>query len=141
MRILSEEAIAHIHPIEVEIETPTASSYNGCIIDESSIVVISIIRAGDSMLEAFLECLPNVSVGKILIQRNEETAEPVFYYKKLPSLENKNVILLDPMLATGGSVIKAIEVCIQDKADIRNITFVNVVSCPEGLENIFKTYP
>ena len=53
---------------------------------------------GDSMLQAFLECSPEVAVGKVLIQRDEATAEPIFFYKKLPSLLNKNVFLLDPMI-------------------------------------------
>ncbi len=73
--------------------------------------------------------------------RNEETAEPVLFYSKLPSLIGRTVVLIDPMLATGGSAVCAVNVLVEKGADIHNIFFFNVVSCPEGLQNMQKTFP
>lgn len=113
----------------------------GVELDVSSIVAISIIRAGDSMLDCFLRIVPEASVGKILIQRDEETAKPVFLYSKLPDLTNKTVILLDPMLATGGSANEAIRLLLTRGAVEENIAFFSVVSCPEGIANVSLKYP
>ena len=117
MKVICEEGLACIDPLSVDIITPTNSSYIGKEVNEENLVAISIIRAGttyfstvavyqtlltydagDSMLESLLSCVPYIPVGKLLIQRNEETSEPIFYYKKFPTLEGKKVILLDPML-------------------------------------------
>ena len=82
----------------------------GAYINLSSIIAISIIRAGDSMLQNFLKIIPEAAVGKILIQRDEETSLPNLYYTKLPIIsKDSSVFLLDPMLATGGSVICAVK--------------------------------
>lgn len=86
-------------------------------------------------------CAPDAQVGKILIQRDEATAEPILYYSKLPPLAGKRVVILDPMLATGGSAKCAIKVLIDAGADLRQMTFVTVLSCPEGLINICGSYP
>jgi uracil phosphoribosyltransferase len=80
-------------------------------------------------------------VGKILIQRDESTAEPVLFYSKLPPLGKKTVVLLDPMLATGGSAICAVQVLIDKGAAEEDIVFLNVLCCPEGLAALFKAYP
>ena len=73
--------------------------------DESEYCAVSIIRAGDSMVGPIFELMPNITCGKVLVQRNEETAEPIFFYQKFPdNLESKkHIFVLDPMLATGGS--------------------------------------
>lgn len=99
MLILSEECLAYVQRKDVDVITPTGSVYAGYeILNESNIVAVSIIRAGDSLLDAFMEVCPSAQVGKVLIQRNEETAEPILFYTKLPPLTGKYVILLDPML-------------------------------------------
>jgi len=91
--------LAYVQRKNVDVVTPTGSTYSGYeIVDESNIVAISIIRAGDSLLDAFMEVCPGAQVGKILIQRDEETALPHLFYSKLPSLTGKYVVLLDPML-------------------------------------------
>ncbi len=128
-------------PDYVTITTPTGSKYEGINFDPTSLVAVSIVRAGDSMLDTFISVAPEATVGKILIQRNEETAEPILFYCKLPSLVNKNVILLDPMLATGGSAKCAIKVLLDNGAKEEDITFLNVLSCPEGVEAILAEYP
>lgn len=96
------------------------------------------------MLDVFLSTCPHAQVGKILIQRNEETTEPVLYYSKLPSseyLSEKQIVILDPMLATGGSVCEAIRVLLEKGAKEENISFFNVIACPQGIEKLNKTYP
>lgn len=94
-----------------------------------------------SFSESFLDCVPHASVGKILIQRNEETAEPMLFYSKLPPLAGRRVVLVDPMLATGGSAKCALKVLVDAGADPKQITFITVLSCPEGLRNISSSYP
>lgn len=110
-------------------------------VDPSSIVAVSIIRAGDSMLDCFIKVAPEAQVGKILIQRNESTKQPELFYSKLPSLSSKTVMLLDPMLATGGSAKAAIQVLLDNGATEAGIVFLNVVSCPEGIKAISAAYP
>ena len=143
MTILTEESlvVASNSVSKKTITTPTGAKFDGIDVDTSNMVAVSIIRAGDSLLECFLNIVPEAAVGKILIQRNEETAEPVLFYDKLPPLENKQVMLLDPMLATGGSAMCAIDVLINKGAKEENILFVNVVCCPEGLKNLSTKFP
>lgn len=130
-----------MNPQPVEVKTPTDAIYSGEEVDVSNIVAVSIIRAGDSLLDAFLRIVPEASVGKILIQRDEETAMPVLMYSKLPPLASKKVVLCDPMLATGGSAICAVKVLVENGADPGSIFFLNVLSCPEGLAAMAAAYP
>jgi uracil phosphoribosyltransferase len=101
MRLICEEGIALMDSQPLRVTTPTKAVYDGEFVDVSDVVVIPIIRAGDAMLEAFLGVVPDASVGKILIQRDEETAMPKLFYSKLPTLTSRKVVLVDPMLATG----------------------------------------
>lgn len=139
----SEEGLSYIqHGLNVvQVETPTGTLVAGEAIDYSSLVAVSIIRAGDSMLDCFLRIAPETSVGKILIQRDEATALPIMYYSKLPTLAGRQIILLDPMLATGGSAKAAIQTLIDKGASEDKIAFFNVVSCPQGIEAIQTAYP
>jgi uracil phosphoribosyltransferase len=141
MSMICEEGIAELNPASVDVTTPTGCVFNGERVDTSKIVVVSIVRAADSMLDCFLELVPEAAVGKILIQRNEETAEPQLFYDKLPPLAGKTVVLLDPMLATGGSALCAVKVLLEQGAKIEDITFFNVVSCPEGLARFAEEAP
>ena len=139
--LCSEEALSYADPVECAVTTPTGSIYNGFEVDPSNIVVISIIRAGDSMLDSFMHTVPEASVGKILIQRDEETALPKLFYSKVPRLEGKFVIILDPMLATGGSAKSAIDVCVEKGANISRTIFANVVASPEGIAYLRGSFP
>jgi len=141
MSILCEEALCLVDQKPREVITPTGSLIQGVFRDLSNIVAVSIIRAGDSMLDTFLATAPEAVVGKILIQRNEETAEPNLYYSKLPDMTGKKVFLLDPMLATGGSAICAVKCIVERGGDPKDIIFVNVVACPEGVRNMQQAYP
>lgn len=104
---------------------------------------ISILRAGDSMLGPIMQLMPDIAVGKVLIQRDEKTAEPVFYYAKVPTdlKEMKRVFILDPMLATGGSASKCIEEIRARGVDCDKIVFINLVCCPTGIARIQKDHP
>ncbi len=142
--MFSEEGLAHIQTgIEiVDIRTPTGIVLNNVErFDPKKVVAVSIIRAGDSMLDSFLSICTDVQVGKILIQRDEETAQPKLIYYKVPNLTGKQVILLDPMLATGGSAKSAIQVLLDHGAAENAIAFFTVVSCPEGIRSISSAYP
>jgi uracil phosphoribosyltransferase len=125
--------------------SPTGSTYDHYELKhkDSEFCGVSILRAGDSMIEPLLELIPNISVGKVLIQRDEKTAEPVFYYSKLPTdiHKSKRVFLLDPMLATGGSACKAIEEIHNKGVPKENITFINLVSCDRGIQRVLKEHP
>lgn len=144
MRIIIEEGVALYGATKmIDIKTPTDCIIQGYdLIDDIEMVAVSIIRAGDSMLDMFLSIHPETLVGKILIQRNEETIEPMLYYSKFPSFhENQLIFVLDPMLATGGSAILAIQELVKKGANINNIVYLNVISSPEGIEHVFETYP
>jgi uracil phosphoribosyltransferase len=88
------------------------------------------------------EVVKDVKIGKILIQRDEETALPKLYFAKLPhDIAERHVLLLDPMLATGGSCIKAIEVLMDHGVKEENILFLNLIAAPEGIDALVSKYP
>mmetsp|Transcript_4714 Transcript_4714/g.15780 ORF Transcript_4714/g.15780 Transcript_4714/m.15780 type:complete len:214 (+) Transcript_4714:160-801(+) len=142
MGILVEEALANLPSVrEVTVDTPTGTPCPGTVVDEDAVVAVSIMRAGDSMVDAVTTCIPSCPIGKILVQRNEETAQPQLMYSKMPDLTGCQVLLLDPMLATGGSAKSAIGVLLSKGAREEDITFVNVVACPEGIRSVFEAHP
>ena len=141
MHVICEEGIGCMDPTPIEVKCPTQEMFAGEVVDVTNVVAVSIIRAGDSLLDVFLEIMPEASVGKVLIQRDEETALPHLYYVKVPKLENKKIVLCDPMLATGGSAICAIKELVARGADPSKIFFLNVVACPEGIEAMKAAYP
>jgi uracil phosphoribosyltransferase len=141
VRFVVEEGLSLCPYKEVKIKTNTDSEYTGLNFG-SPICGVSIVRAGESMEAALLQCCRSVRIGKILIQRNEETAEPVLMYSKLPQdIHKRTVMLLDPMLATGGSAMTAIKVLLDNHVPQNQIIFVNLISCPEGLDALTTKYP
>mmetsp|Transcript_4190 Transcript_4190/g.4598 ORF Transcript_4190/g.4598 Transcript_4190/m.4598 type:complete len:225 (+) Transcript_4190:199-873(+) len=145
MRILSEDAIGELPSNLSKIETPCGPCEGVITMDPNDICAVSIVRAGDSLLEVVREILPGVHVGKILIQRNEETKDktPEFYYSKMPpNVAGMKILLCDPMLATAGSSIMAVGV-LEDKHGVKaeNIIFINVLCAPEGLKILASKYP
>lgn len=142
MSIICEEGLARVSHIKATtVTTPTGSTYNGETIDTESVVAVSIIRAADSMLDCLLRAEPQIKVGKILIQRDEVTAKPKLYYSKLPNLKEKSILLLDPMLATGGSAKAAVQVLLEAGASEDKILFVNVVCAPQGIALLRTSFP
>lgn len=105
------------------------------------IVGVSIIRAGEAMENALRSCCRNVRLGKILVQRDHQ-ARPKFYMAKLPvDVAERHVLLMDPMLATGGSASVAIEKLLENGVNQDNIIFVNVVAAPEGVQTLLDRFP
>lgn len=146
IRLIVEEGL-NLLPVETqEVQTPTGAPYNG-VKSVAGICGVSIVRAGESMEQALRETCRGVRIGKILIQRDESTQDKTpdtrFNYSKVPlDIHERVVFLMDPMLATGGSAIKAVQTLV-DKYQVKeeNIIFLNVVSCPEGIEHFCTKFP
>ncbi len=137
--ILCYEALKDATLKEVEIKTPIEVT-TGKLIDENNYAFVPILRAGMGMVDGVLKVMPNAKIGHIGLYRNEETLEPVEYYCKLPkNIEEKTVILLDPMLATGGSGSAAISML--KKRGVKKIKFLSIISAPVGLEKIQTEHP
>jgi uracil phosphoribosyltransferase len=135
---LCYEALKELKVKQVKVQTPIAEA--ACHMIAEDIVVVPILRAGVGMLEGILDLAPTARVGFLGMYRDEKTKEPVAYYQKLPR-ETKDglCIVIDPMLATGGSTAAAIDVL--KKAGARNIVVVCIVTCPEGLETVEAAHP
>ncbi|KAJ3169168.1 Uracil phosphoribosyltransferase, synthesizes UMP from uracil [Geranomyces variabilis] len=141
IRLLVEEALNHLPFVEKEVTTPTGAKYNGLGF-KGHICGVSIMRAGEAMEQGLRDCCRSVRIGKILIQRDEETAQPTLYYAKLPpDIAERYVLLLDPMLATGGSANKAIEVLLDHGVPEERILFVNLICAPEGIDTVLGAHP
>jgi uracil phosphoribosyltransferase len=120
------------------VRTPLEKTSGYSLADE--IVIVPVLRAGLGLIEGFLDFLPEARVGHVGIYRNEKTLEPVDYYSKFPRVLNKGlVLLLDPMLATGGSGTAAISFLKQKGA--KRIRFVSLLAAPEGVKRIAATHP
>lgn len=141
IRLLVEEGLNQL-PIEPKkVETPLGVTYDGYSF-KGKICGVSIIRAGESMEQGLRDCCRSVRLGKILIQRDEETATPKLFYVKLPEdISERYVLLLDPLLATGGSAAMAVEVLLEKGVPQDKIIFLNVLASPEGIEVFKKKYP
>ena len=136
--LLAVEATRGLATEEKSIETPL-EPMAGRVLTHQPLVVVPILRAGLGMVQPFLDIFPDVSVGYIGLERDHTTAIARSYYCKLPKLAGRRVLLVDPMLATGGSAVKAIEVVrTQGGTDI---TLVSIVSSPEGVAEVTKHYP
>ncbi len=124
---------------EVEVETPIATTK--CrMLDGEDIAVVPIMRAGLGMVSGILNMVPNAAVGHIGLYRDEETLEPHEYYCKLPKkIDERQVILLDPMLATGGSAVAAINFIKQHGG--KRIKFMCMIASPIGMETLTKAHP
>ncbi len=106
---------------------------------ENEVVIVPILRAGLGMVEGIQSIIPTAKVGHVGMYRDEGTLEPIEYYAKFPPLENSVVLVVDPMLATGGSASLAIEAV--KKRGAKDIRFVGLVGCPEGLKRLEKDHP
>lgn len=137
--LLCYEATRDLPLKEVEIETPMAIT-KASVISGRKLAFVPILRAGLGMVDGVMELVPAAKVGHIGLYRDPETALPVEYYCKLPNdITSREVIVLDPMLATGGSAIDAIG---QLKArGVQNIKFMCIIAAPEGLTALGKAHP
>ena len=137
--LMCYDATRDFKTVEVEIETPVATAKTP-VLAGKDIAIVPILRAGMGMVDGILTLIPNAKVGHIGRYRDPETLEPVEYYCKLPDdIENRDVIVLDPMLATGGSAIAAVTFLKQYGAN--NIKFMCIIAAPEGLNRLHTTHP
>jgi uracil phosphoribosyltransferase len=137
--LLTYEATKDLADEEVEIETPlqqtTARRISG-----KKVAICPILRAGVGMLDGVLSLIPGARVGFIGLYRNEETLEPVEYYVKLPNdIADRDVILLDPMLATGNSTAAAVVTV--KAAGATSVRLIALIAAPEGIERIHRDHP
>jgi uracil phosphoribosyltransferase len=135
--LLLYEATADLPVRRGTVETPLGPAEVSWL--EQEIVAVPVLRAGLGLLGPVLELLPKVSVGYIGLERDEDTAVARIYYNKLPSLEGKVPLLLDPMLATGGSGARALDLI--KEAGGRDSRFVCVVAAPEGVRAVEERHP
>ena len=124
---------------EVEIETPICKTKVNMLKGED-IAIVPILRAGLGFVDGLLELVPNAKVGHVGLYRDPETHEPVEYYCKLPTdIEKRRIFVVDPMLATGGSAVAAIDFI--KKRGGKDITFMCLIAAPEGIEVLQKAHP
>lgn len=132
------EALKNIQTREVTVETPVATAI--CRQIDTDIVVVPILRAGVGMLEGILELVPTARVGFVGLYRDEETKKPVTYYERFPrQIEGGTCIVIDPMLATGGSTVAALDLLKSSGAE--NIVVICIVTCPEGIALVEEAHP
>ena len=134
---LALEAIRDIPTDEVTVETPLEQTTGRVLGD---LVAVPILRAGLGMLEAVTELFPEVAVGYIGLERDEASLQPQSYYRKLPPVDGQHVLVLDPMLATGGSGSAACS-AVKAAGTPRSIRFVCVVAAPEGVAKLQADHP
>ena len=137
--MLAYEATSDLELEEYEVETPVAKT-TGYRLTGKKIGIVPILRAGLGMVDGVLEVLPAAKIGHIGMYRNEETLQPVEYYCKLPSdVENRDILVVDPMLATGGSACDAID-NLKAKG-CNSIRLLSIIAAPEGIEKLREAHP
>lgn len=137
--LLCYEATRDARLEEVEIETPISKMKTGKV-REDNYAVIPILRAGLGMVHGIINVMPNAKVGHIGLYRDEESYLPVEYYYKVPEkIEDKVAMIVDPMLATGGSVVATIDKLKED--GVKHIKFLCIVAAPEGIEVVESKHP
>ena len=137
--ILCYEAMKDAKLEDKEFETPMCPMV-GKKLSEDNYAFVPILRAGTGMLDGLIKVMPNAKIGHIGLYRNEETLKPVKYYYKTPKdLSKREVIVLDPMLATGGSGIDAITMLKEDGAS--KIKFLCIIAAPEGIKKMQEVHP
>ena len=137
--LMCYEATRNLPLKEVEVETPicTAKCH---VLAGKKMAIVPILRAGLGMVDKMVDLIPSAKIGHIGLYRDPETHMPVEYYCKLPEdIENRQVFVVDPMLATGGSAIAAIEFL--KKRGCKNIIMMNIIGCPEGVKAVQDAHP
>src|SRR5690606_3699961 len=136
-QLLAIEATRDLATKEKHVETPL-EPLTGQVLARP-LVIVPILRAGLGMMQPFLDMFPDVSVGYVGLERDHETAVARSYYCKLPPLAGTRVLVVDPMLATGGSAANALSVV--KEAGAKELSFVCIVSSPEGVETVQSAHP
>ena len=137
--LMAYEAFKDVPTQEIEVETPLEKTVQ-TVVKENSIAIVPILRAGLGMVDGILSLFPAAKVGHIGLYRDEETLEPQEYYCKLPAnIDEKVVMVIDPMLATGGSAVDAIKML--KNHGCKKIKFLSIIASPEGVEKVANAHP
>ena len=137
--LMAYESFKDVPTQEIVVETPLETT-NQIVVKENSIAIVPILRAGLGMVDGILSLFPAAKVGHIGLYRDEETLEPQEYYCKLPTnIEEKVVMVVDPMLATGGSAVDAVKML--KKRGCKNIKFMAIIAAPEGVKKLAEAHP
>ena len=137
--LMAYESFKDVPTQEIEVETPLEKTKQ-TVVKENSIAIVPILRAGLGMVDGILTLFPAAKVGHIGLYRDEETLEPQEYYCKLPTnIEQKVVMVVDPMLATGGSACDAIKMLKKRGCD--KIKLMSIIAAPEGVSKVAETHP
>lgn len=137
-KLMTYEATKNLKLEETEVTTPLMSTIGYALQDR--VAIVPILRAGLGMVDGIQDLIPTAKVGHIGVYRNEETLEPVYYYCKLPvDITSRKVIVVDPMLATGGSAVYAIDYLKSE--GVKDIIFMCLVAAPEGIAKLLNKHP
>ena len=137
-KFICYEALKNVRTREISVQTPVAEAT--CRKIDTDLVVVPILRAGVGMLEGILELVPTARVGFVGLYRDETTKQPVTYYERFPpQIRGGTCIVIDPMLATGGSTLAAIDLLKERGAE--DIVVVCIVTCPEGIALVEEHHP
>ena len=137
--LMCYEATRSLPTEEVEVETPVAMAKCRMLAGKK-MAIVPILRAGLGMVDTMVALIPSAKIGHIGLYRDPETHMPVEYYCKLPDdIANRHVFVVDPMLATGGSAVAAIDFL--KKHGCRKITMMNIIGCPEGVQVVQEAHP
>ena len=137
--LMCYEATRNLPTQEVLVETPITTAKCRMLAGKK-LAIVPILRAGLGMVDAMVDLIPSAKIGHIGLYRDPETHEPVEYYCKLPEdVGNRVVFVVDPMLATGGSAVAAIDFL--KKHGCRNIIMMNIIGCPEGVKRVTEAHP
>ena len=137
--LMCYEATRNLPTVEVEVETPVAVAKCHMLAGKK-LAIIPILRAGLGMVDNMVDMIPSAKIGHIGLYRDPETHLPVEYYCKLPDdIESRQVYVVDPMLATGGSAIAAIDFL--KKHGCKSIIMMNIIGCPEGIKAVTEAHP
>ena len=136
--LIAAEVLKEIPTVDGTVETPLGSAFARRV--DARVTLVPVLRAGLGMIDGILDLLPSTRVGHIGLQRDETTAQAMRYYVKLPPDLSRDVVLItDPMLATGGSAVAAIDLL--REAGARDLRFVCIVAAPEGIAAIERRFP
>ena len=137
--LMCYEAMRDLPTEEVMVETPITTAKCKMLAGKK-LAIVPILRAGLGMVDAMVDLIPSAKIGHIGLYRDPETHEPVEYYCKLPEdIDKRQVYLVDPMLATGGSAVAAIDFL--KKRGCKNIIMMNIIGCPEGIKRVTEAHP
>ena len=134
--LIASEVLKFLSYKKVNVQTPLAKTVGRKL--SQQIILVPILRAGLGLLEGFVKFLPDAEKGHIGLYRDEQTYKPVEYLFKLPNTQNKKLLVLDPMLATGNSSIAAIDLIKGKGVKLKDIFLISLLAAPEGLQNIEK---